>query len=118
MWDLPEPMRCQETAKARTAYQDFFVVCKDADPDVPPPEASKSGIRQTEPSLTTGAALAVGHGISYAGIHRQLVVIAVLRDETRQQTESVSPLPTISNPAAALAHPVLISDEWRRSARR
>jgi len=36
----------------------------------------------------------------------------VLRDETPQQTESVAPLPTISNPAAAFAHPVLISYEW------
>ena len=42
----------------------------------------------------------------------------VLRDETPQQTESVAPLPTISNPAAAVALPVLISYEWRRSARR
>ena len=35
-----------ETAKAKAAYQDFLTLWKDADPDIPNPEASQSGVRE------------------------------------------------------------------------
>ena len=35
-----------DPAKARAAYQDFFALWKDADPDIPDPEASQSGVRE------------------------------------------------------------------------
>ena len=35
-----------DTAKARAAYQDFFALWKDADPDVPILKEAKGGIRE------------------------------------------------------------------------
>jgi hypothetical protein len=35
-------------AKARAAYNDFFNLWKDADPDIPIPEGSQSGVREAE----------------------------------------------------------------------
>jgi hypothetical protein len=35
-----------DTAKARTAYQDFLTLWKDADPNIPNPEGSQGGVRE------------------------------------------------------------------------
>jgi len=41
-----------DTPKARTSYQDFLALWKDADPDVPHPEAGQGGVREV--LLTAG----------------------------------------------------------------
>ena len=40
------PAIAGDAAKSRTAYQDFFALWKDADPDIPILEASQGGVRQ------------------------------------------------------------------------
>ena len=41
-----------DTAKARAAYQDFFALWKDADPDAHDPERSQGGIRDPEVAIS------------------------------------------------------------------
>jgi len=41
-----------DTAKSRAAYEDFLTLWKDADPDIPYPEASQGGVREAEIACT------------------------------------------------------------------
>ena len=64
--DLAAPILCPAIrAKAKTAYQDFFTLWKDADADVPSSDTSKSGVREAAvnptPSQSSEVKFEIGH---------------------------------------------------------